>query len=211
MLYRIFRIAGVIALFTLTMRVSATEPTALLEELFFTECETSAVENVTLAYPGEDNMGFTNNLRRETGSGYVADGQPIYVIGRVLDKNCIPMTGARVELWQHDAKGKLPSSEKKDPHFTGSGTAFTDNLGQYSFLTVMPGKGSSKNLPTLYVRVTHDALDAPQVVQTHVHFVSHRHGSKQHSAERTQSPVPDYEMAYFYDITLNGENKFKRY
>ena len=73
-----------------------------------------------------------------------AQGQRICVSGRVLDENGRPVTKTLVEVWQANAAGRYlhkwdQHNAPLDPHFTGQGRTFTDELGRYSFLTIRPG------------------------------------------------------------------------
>ncbi len=111
----------------------------------------------------------TNNLRRKVGYAQFASGQCIQIIGRVLDRSCVPIQNALVQMWHADKNGfyrynssekrgylndnilytapvdQIPASniqtnsDKLDKMFVGSGSAITDNLGYYRFYTIMPG------------------------------------------------------------------------
>ncbi|MBS0236234.1 MAG: hypothetical protein JSS50_02720 [Proteobacteria bacterium] len=81
----------------------------------------------------------SNDLRRTSGSPYLAQGKMINLVGRVLDQNCVPVTGARIQLVQADSLGHYSDDKERDRGFTGSGITFTDNLGRYSFFSIMPG------------------------------------------------------------------------
>lgn len=109
----------------------------------------------------------TNNLRRKVGYAEFASGQCIQVIGRVLDRSCIPIQNALVQIWHADHNGfyrykptdleylndkvlynhptdQIPNDDyindkKLDRMFVGSGSAITNNLGYYRFYTIMPG------------------------------------------------------------------------
>ncbi|KAH3775697.1 protocatechuate 3,4-dioxygenase beta chain-like [Dreissena polymorpha] len=58
----------------------------------------------------------------------------IVVEGRILDENCRPLPKARIEIWQAGADGKYSSK------FECRGHLFSDDDGQYAFITVRPGK-----------------------------------------------------------------------
>ncbi|MGN7661365.1 MAG: protocatechuate 3,4-dioxygenase [Anaplasma sp.] len=96
-------------------------------------------------------FNLSNNLSRKPGSSAVADGEPIYVVGRVTDAECRPLGNVNVFIWQADSRGLYSgasavergseaSSGTYDINFSGSGKATTDNLGNFSFITVMPGR-----------------------------------------------------------------------
>jgi protocatechuate 3,4-dioxygenase beta subunit len=91
-----------------------------------------------------DQFATSNNMVRKPGSFYVAVGEIIYVQGTVTDSFGLPVDGAIVEIWQTNSAGKYQSllesgSHLIDKNFTMSGRAVTDNLGNYYFVTIMPG------------------------------------------------------------------------
>jgi hypothetical protein len=52
-------------------------------------------------------------------------GQRVLLSGRVLDEQCVPVSGAVVEIWQPDGEGNWVASSRADrlsvaPHFTGA-------------------------------------------------------------------------------------------
>ncbi len=107
----------------------------------------------------------SNNLRRRIGYATYAHGDFVRINGILTDRNCTPISNATVQIWQPDANGiyknvpdygylydNLMYTEQKtrfkeyfdnsviaDENFTGSGSTTTDNLGRFSFLTIMPG------------------------------------------------------------------------
>ena len=114
-------------------------------------------------YPGAENIESSNNLRRKTGMAEIATGAAVYVSGRVLDANCVPLSDAVVELWQADAGGHYAypinnRSNNYDDAFAGSGKTVTDNLGFFRFITVMPGRFGN-NPPLLHLRVSYTDMN----------------------------------------------------
>ena len=85
------------------------------------------------------------DLTRLRGSKGVARGEPIVVLGRLLDVRGNPLRGARVELWQANAVGRYDhpgdsgSSAALDPNFQGFAALVTDRNGRFRFRTVKPG------------------------------------------------------------------------
>ncbi len=98
----------------------------------------------------------------------------IIIRGRVLDENCNPVVDAKVQVWQVGCDGKYPymplknRSNKKlinlnpQSSFLGSGTATTNNLGEFKFITMMPVRPHfnyinlrvlAKNLGTVQTRL----------------------------------------------------------
>ncbi|MBL0320030.1 MAG: hypothetical protein IPP74_12200 [Alphaproteobacteria bacterium] len=84
----------------------------------------------------------SNNLRRKNGSPTLAEGTPMRIVGRLLDKHCTPVEGASIYMWQANVfgnyQGYYDNNEKADINFAGGGSTVTDNMGRFDFLTVMP-------------------------------------------------------------------------
>ena len=84
------------------------------------------------------------DLTRLKGSSGIAMGQPINVIGRVVDIRGNPISGAQVELWQCNAAGRYDHAGDKanpaalDPNFQGFARLATDRDGQFKFRSVKP-------------------------------------------------------------------------
>jgi protocatechuate 3,4-dioxygenase beta subunit len=92
-----------------------------------------------------------------------AAGDPIYVMGRVLNVAGEPVRGARVELWQANTHGRYthPSDTNPaplDPNFEGFAVQMTDGEGRYRFKTIKPGAypaaGNWIRPPHLHFEVT---------------------------------------------------------
>ena len=163
----------------------------------------------------------SNNLRRKTGSDEFARGERITITGKVVDANCIPIPNAVVHMWQKNANGIYEYEDgnwdKKDHNFYGSGTAVTNNLGEYSFFTILPG-GSKNKSPHINIRVSHrDFLP----METKMFF-------KEHLGKRKDKEVikligkKDFkaltivgrkkgEMVYNFNISLEGQVWYRKY
>ena len=95
-----------------------------------------------LSMPEEFNR--TNNLIQKTGSFYAAFGELLYLQGTITDSFSVPIAGAIVNIWQTNSAGKYQTlldknSDLIDKNFNMSGQSITDNLGKYSFITIVPG------------------------------------------------------------------------
>jgi protocatechuate 3,4-dioxygenase beta subunit len=116
----------------------------------------------TSGYPGFARMLPHNRLAMPAGKAVAADGQLVYLYGRVFDRNCVPLSDASVEIWQLNPQGSYtwPSAAAlatPDPVFSSGGRIRTDNLGQFHFLTLYPG-AAGRNAPYIQMRVTHPSL-----------------------------------------------------
>jgi len=89
-------------------------------------------------------IGATDHdLTRRHPQGAQAQGHMIYVTGRVFEAARVPRWNTIIELCQADAQGIYahpadPRHAQADPHFMGWGRCATDQIGAFSFLTVMP-------------------------------------------------------------------------
>lgn len=73
-----------------------------------------------------------------------AQGQPIHLTGRVLDRTGTPVRGGKVQIWQANSLGRYnhPNDDNPaqiDPCFEGFAVVETDSDGRYSFKTIKPG------------------------------------------------------------------------
>jgi len=73
-----------------------------------------------------------------------AQGQMIYLMGRVLNPRGEPVSGAKVDIWQANTYGRYihPSDTNPaplDPNFEGHGVQLTDAEGRFRFKTIKPG------------------------------------------------------------------------
>lgn len=86
------------------------------------------------------------DLTRRPERAGVAQGRPLDLSGRVLDRSGRPVTGARVEIWQANSFGRYRHPRDAgldlpdDPAFDGIGHDMTDDDGAYQFRTIVPGR-----------------------------------------------------------------------
>ena len=77
-------------------------------------------------------------------NGEEAQGQRIFVSGRVLDEDGHTVPNTLIEIWQCNAAGRYRHEIDQhpaplDPHFIGQGRVITDKNGKYKFTTIKPG------------------------------------------------------------------------
>lgn len=102
------------------------------------------------------------DLTRVPGASRMADGEVIYVAGRVLDRECKPVKGVLVEIWQACVTGRYahvldPNPAPKDPHFRYTGHILTGEDGAYEFKTIKPGGypvGPIQRPPHIHFKIT---------------------------------------------------------
>jgi protocatechuate 3,4-dioxygenase, beta subunit len=95
-------------------------------------------------YPVGKSPDMSGDLTRLPGRPGRAEGQILYVAGRVLNLKGDPIGGARLEIWQANARGRYthPSDTNPaplDPNFEGFAVLTTDSEGHYRFKTIKPG------------------------------------------------------------------------
>lgn len=174
-----------------------------------------------------------NNLMRKPGSALRAGGNYIQINGIIVDENCLPIQGAVIEIWQTDANGRyeweydttnyweLPTPGK-DNHFLFSGSAQTDNLGEFNILTIFPGS-KADNAPYINIIVKRVGYDE---LHTRMYFADHPRNdtdktilsmNKEEKISviapgRNIDPKGVYEgRVYYFPITMTGISTYKRF
>lgn len=113
---------------------------------------TPTLKNISANQPKSFNI--TNNLRRKTSSPFVAAGDIIYIKGKVTDINCTPIANAVINIWQADSYGRYDN--KLEKYFLGNGTAISDNMGNFEFITILPANTSQISAPHINLSANHD-------------------------------------------------------
>jgi hydroxyquinol 1,2-dioxygenase len=76
--------------------------------------------------------------------GIDAEGDPLFLSGRVLDTNGQPIVQALIDVWQPNSKGLYDMQNPSQPAGNFRGQFCTDGDGSYSFETIVP---SGYNVP----------------------------------------------------------------
>lgn len=186
---------------------------------------TPGIKNI-MHYPGRSLIVSSNNLALPEGKSVYAGGQRLFIFGRVLDKDCVPVPDAIVEIWQTNTDGvyTLPLMMElmsPYPYFTGSGRAITDNLGQFSFITLFPGPENEKRAPHIKIHVT--LHDFP-VLDTEMYFADDRRNLEDRVlnkfpvsardlllAKVTPLDDPPGALMVKWKLVLNGVSKFRKF
>ncbi len=107
------------------------------------------------------NFALTNNLTHKKNTPYKkATGKEIVITGVLRDIYDKVIPNAKIQIWQKDGKNCYANSKncKPDPNFMASGTIFTNNLGEYKFITIMPNSTKNNhvsNIPYINFKVSH--------------------------------------------------------
>lgn len=91
------------------------------------------------------------------GDRLLSRGVPLYLTGRVLDRQGYPLAQAEVEIWQCDANAVYHhpaggAESERDPHFQGYGRALTEADGRFHFRTIRPVAYPGRT-PHIHVRI----------------------------------------------------------
>lgn len=121
-----------------------------------------------------DQFFTTNNLAKKVGSFYRAFGEIIFIQGSLTDSFGVPITNAVIEIWQTNSAGKYhtlldKNSEYVDKYFNMSGRTISDNLGNYSFITIMPGSLQGR-APHINMNIYHSKFGK---LETEMYFEKH--------------------------------------
>ena len=111
-------------------------------------CEPTS-QIATTNYPGVEKIPTSNNLLIPPTKSVPVEGQQLILSGRIVDRHCMPVPEAIVEIWQADPFGRwfLASARdlaSPDPTFAGAGRTVTDGEGRFTFITVFPGAVPSR-------------------------------------------------------------------
>ena len=95
-------------------------------------------------YPVQKPADGGTDLARLRGRAGQAQGQVIYVMGRVLSVRGDPCPGVNLEIWQANGARRYThphdrNPAPRDPNFDGYANVVTDSEGRYRFRTVKPG------------------------------------------------------------------------
>lgn len=88
-------------------------------------------------------------------NGKQALGERIIVAGKVMDENGRPVPNTMIEIWQANAAGRYhhPNDQHDaplDPNFRGEGRVFTNEAGEYRFISIKPGRYPWRNHPNAW-------------------------------------------------------------
>jgi len=174
-----------------------------------------------------ETFSTSNNLAKKTGSFYRAFGEIIFIQGTVSDSFGVPIEGAIIEIWQANAAGKYhtllePDNEYVDKYFNMSGRAITDNLGNYHFITIMPGAVPGR-APHINMNIYHQRFGR---LETEFYFENHPYNNtdyqylaysdderKMVTAKVRHSEIINTQSVKLctFDIVMRGIHQYKKY
>ena len=158
-------------------------------------------------------------------------GERIIVSGRVLDSDGRPVGDTLVEAWQANSAGRYAHEVDDhpaplDPNFTGVGRCLTDEAGGFRFVTIKPAAYPWRNSPNAW-RPAHIHFSLfgrafEQRLVTQMYFPGdplladdpifnsvpdERARSRLIAALDRQRSVPEWALAYRFDIVLRGRSE----
>ncbi len=112
-------------------------------------------------YPVEKPADQDADLTMVAGRTERAEGEILYLSGRVLARTGVPVAGAVLEIWQANAAGRYAHPGDKnpaplDPNFQGYARIVTDSEGRYAIKTIKPG---AYPVPSGWMRAPHVHFD----------------------------------------------------
>lgn len=169
----------------------------------------------------------SNNLIKKTGSFYRGFGEVIFFRGVITDSFGVPINNAIVEIWQANSAGKYhsllePNSEYIDPYFNMSGKAITNNVGEYNFITIMPGSKVGR-APHININVYHPKFGK---LETESYFENHPNNKNDYqynSYDKIDAELLTAKVSYSeannpksvkictFNIVLQGTHQYKKY
>jgi len=169
----------------------------------------------------------SNNLIKKTGSFYRGFGEVIFFRGIITDSFGVPINNAIVEIWQANSAGKYHSllesnSEYIDPYFNMSGKAITNNVGEYNFITIMPGSKVGR-APHININVYHPKFGK---LEAESYFENHPNNKSDYqytSYDKIDAELLTAKVSYSevnnpksvkictFNIVLQGTHQYKKY
>jgi protocatechuate 3,4-dioxygenase beta subunit len=212
--------------------IQALSDTKLSNEELLMDCKvTPALEHDHIPF---ERINKSNNLLRKPGSVRRATGSYIQLRGKVLDEDCLPISNATIQIWQTDNSGLYLEAyslktewdirdKKFDRNFAYSGTAYTNNLGEFNFVTILPVSNVDLIAPHINMIVKHEDFGT---LNSMIFFNHHPKNHSDLNLKKLGSEEQKLLLAkgkklypytaaegreYNFNITLKGINKYRSY
>ena len=160
-----------------------------------------------------ENFSTSSNALRNKDNKLIDEKKIIRLKGTILDKDCIPVPGAEVKIWQ-DNLGKANLKTDKTQY---TASAISDNTGYISFLTAIPNFSNSI-ASKIHVNVSHSSIEQ---FETIIFFSANdddkdikRISNKELAllqAKRSLSRDNDLPPLYEFSIVMHGKVRNKTY
>ena len=131
--------------------LTSTPTTPPIEEDFFTQNGISLPAPVCTGLTQAQTEGPYYAANTPERNSLYEEGMPgtrLILVGYVLDQNCQPLAGARLDFWQADTNGEYDSSG-----YRLRGHQFTDEQGRYYLETILPGLYQSRPIEHIHVKI----------------------------------------------------------
>lgn len=171
-------------------------------------------------------FSLSNNLFENMKNGFFTTNnlhKVIIIRGKILDKNCLPVSDAKIYLWQHGPDGKYPyklknkSLARKNTNtasdFKGNGIASSNNLGEFYFITLAPmsfidhsRKTHIKTKPFVSIRIEHSKLGKLQTNLTLSENNLITEYDKDEMINIYKNAIDNIEAVYNFDLVMPGFN-----
>ncbi len=153
----------------------------------------SATEGPFYPTPAMRFADADNDLVKIIGRVREAGGEVVVLKGRILDAQGNPLSGARVEIWQCDAKGRyLHTGDRQrrqyDDAFQGYGHVITGPEGGYAFRTIKPVPYPGRT-PHIHVKVLYESRELTTQFYLKDHPLNQRDGLYQRMSKTEQQAV----------------------
>ena len=141
-------------------------------------------------YPEIKPRDADSDLASVAGRNGRAAGELAYLVGRVLDQDGAAIAGARIEIWQCDARGHYHLRGEEvaagaDPNFQGYGAAVSGPDGTYRFRTIKPVPYPGR---TPHIHAAVDAPGFPRLV-TQIYLAGHAQNERDNVLASVRDPV----------------------
>ena len=168
----------------------------------------TAMEIIGPFYPVSKPSDQDPDLTQVAGHSGRAQGQLLYLTGRVLARNGEPVPGALIEVWQANAAGRYAHAgdtnpAPEDPDFQGYAKFVTDSEGRYAIKTIKPGPYPAR---PGWIRPSHIHFDITGNI-TRLVTTMYFEGEPLHEQDRLikASFAPQTQMARFVDSAPGQE------